>query len=131
MLSDIWPYTVAETVLVVEYGEIEYAPGAFDPPANTWDSPTNGATTWAFSSLPNPEVNDKIGFVLAGQAVGGSSAVNGMFFDRPSRYDFEAWDQVNDAAESDDKWDWDGIFPYFQKVQRASREADGFVLTEV
>lgn len=89
-----------------------------------WEETTNGVTTWAFNSLPNPEVNDKVGFVLAGQVVGGSSAVNGMFFDRPSRYDFEAWDRVNDDGEGEDRWDWDGIFPHFRKVRRHLTQPD-------
>ncbi|SPN96992.1 related to alcohol oxidase [Cephalotrichum gorgonifer] len=106
-----------KTVLVVEYGEIEYAPGTFDPPLTVWGGAGAAASRWAFSSLPNLEVDNKRGVVFAGQVVGGSSAVNGMFFDRPSRSDFEAWDQVNspEYASSEDKWDWDGIFPYFQK----------------
>lgn len=115
---DGWTYTAAETVLVVEYGEVEYAPGVFDPPTTAWNGPANGAKAWDFISLPNPEIDDKVGFVRAGQAVGGSSTVNGMYFDRPSRHDFEAWEQVNGAAEGEDKWDWDGVFPYFQKVRR-------------
>lgn len=110
-------HIAAETVLVVEYGEIQYAPGVFDPPAPEFGTFPRGVAAWDFNSLPNPEMKDGVGFVRAGQAVGGSSCVNGMFFDRPSRYDFEAWDQVNDADRGGNNWDWDGIFPYFQKVE--------------
>lgn len=45
--------------------------------------------------------------------------MNGMAFDRPSRFDHEAWAKVSspyfDASEY--KWDWDGMFPYFKKVR--------------
>ena len=64
-------------------------------------------------------MNNKTAAVTIGKTVGGSSAVNGMAFDRPSRFDHEAWAKVSspyfDASEY--KWDWDGIFPYFKKVR--------------
>ena len=51
------------------------------------------------------------------QIVGGSSAVNGQFFDRGSRDDYDAWAEVG-RPEFDgfsDKWDWKGILPFFKK----------------
>jgi len=114
------PFT--ETILVVEYGEVECAPGGFDPP----DIVFGGATTsrrpglFNFQSLPNPEVKNKTAVLFAGKTVGGSSAVNGMYFDRPSRFDHDAWAKASspefDASEH--KWDWGGLFPYFKKVGR-------------
>jgi choline dehydrogenase len=63
-------------------------------------------------------VNDKPASVWTGKTVGGSSAVNGMVFDRPSRFDFAAWAQAGspefDASEHE--WDWEGVFPYYKKV---------------
>ncbi|KAF2873232.1 hypothetical protein BDV95DRAFT_490607 [Massariosphaeria phaeospora] len=115
-LSETFP---EKTVLVVEYGDIAYAPGVFDPPDTVW----GGASTaprpgiFSFQSLPNSEVKNRTAVVLAGQTVGGSSAVNGMFFDRGSRFDYDAWARAGspefDASEH--KWDWQGLFPYFRK----------------
>jgi choline dehydrogenase len=63
-------------------------------------------------------MKNKTAAVLTGKTVGGSSAVNGMVFDRPSRFDHDAWAQASspefDASEHE--WNWDGIFPYFKKV---------------
>lgn len=75
--------------------------------------------SWIFQSLPNPEVKNKTATVLAGKVVGGSSAINGMFFDRGSRFDYDAWLQAGSPEfdESEYKWDWDGLFPYFKKVR--------------
>lgn len=87
--TDLW-FMLPETVLVVEYGEIEYAPGMFDPPTIVWNGNETLASGWTFYSLPNPEINNKTAFLKVGQVVGGSSAINGMFFDRGSRFDFEA-----------------------------------------
>ena len=74
---------VNKTVLVIEFGKSEYAPGTFDPPQTIWGGSSSGAGRWAFSSLPNREVDNKQASVFSGATVGGSSAVNGMFFDRP------------------------------------------------
>ncbi|KAH8888807.1 GMC oxidoreductase-like protein [Thozetella sp. PMI_491] len=106
-----------KTVLVIEYGDVEYAPGIFDPPQIVWGGRGAAASSWTFASVPNPLVSNQSASVLAGKVVGGSSAINGMFFDRGSRYDFDAWTQAGSPEfdSSKHKWDWDGIFPYFKK----------------
>ncbi|KAK4245700.1 GMC oxidoreductase [Corynascus novoguineensis] len=106
-----------KNVLVIEYGDVQYAPGTFDPPTD-WITPhPDAAATWSFNSLPNPDMANTTAFVKAGQVVGGSSAVNGMFFDRGSRFDYDAWAEVGgpEFEQSSDKWDWAGIFPFFKK----------------
>jgi choline dehydrogenase-like flavoprotein len=116
---------LVENVLVIEYGDVEFAPGSFDPPTN-WITPhPDAATAWSFNSLPNPEMGNKSAFVQAGQVVGGSSAVNGMFFDRGSRFDYDSWTEVGGAefASSPIKWNWSGIFPFFKKVREAQQMA--------
>jgi choline dehydrogenase-like flavoprotein len=106
-------------LLVIEYGDIEYAPGVFDPPKIIWGATGGLASSFQFSSLPVPEVNNKTAAVVAGKVVGGSSAINGMFFDRGSQYDYDAWAQAGSPEfdSSSDKWNWEGLFPYFKKVQ--------------
>ncbi|KAK4168119.1 oxygen-dependent choline dehydrogenase [Cladorrhinum sp. PSN259] len=99
-----------KNTLVIEYGDVQYAPGVFDPPTN-WITPSPDAPpTWSFVSLPNPEMGNSTAFVQAGQVLGGSSAVNGMFFDRGSHLDYDAWAEVSGSD-----WNWDGIYPYFKK----------------
>lgn len=114
-----------ENVLVVEYGDVEFAPGTFDPPTD-WITPhPEAATAWLFNALPSPDMANTSAVVQAGQAVGGSSAVNGMFFDRGSRFDYDSWTEVGgqEFAQSPIKWDWSGIFPFFKKVREARRVA--------
>lgn len=57
-----------------------------------------------------------------GKSVGGSSATNGMFFDRGSRFDYDAWAQLQSDGpgrgqnrQEEARWDWDGIYPFFKK----------------
>jgi choline dehydrogenase-like flavoprotein len=114
-----------ETILVVEYGEVEYARGVFDPPDIEFAGVSTARRPGSFNyqSLPNKEVNNKTASVLTGKAVGGSSTINGMFFDRPSRFDLDAWAEATspefDASEH--KWNWEGVFPYYKKVSESRR----------
>lgn len=111
---------MAEHVLVVEYGEVEYAPGVFDPPVivygqlGVWLS-----SRWDLVSTPSPELNNNTASVVVGKSVGGSSATNAMFFDRGSRFDYDAWDQLQGDRRGDEKrrveWDWNGMYPFFKK----------------
>ena len=59
--------------------------------------------------------------MIVGKVVGGSSAINGMFFDRASRFDFDSWDQAGspefDGLET--KWNWNATFPFYKKVRSA------------
>ena len=107
-----------KTVLVVEYGDIEFAPGIFDPPLTVWNGIGASASYFIYQSLPNTEVQNKPAFLLAGKALGGSSAINGMFFDRGSRFDHDAWNAIATSGSTPqaEHWDWNGIFPFFKKV---------------
>jgi len=68
-------------------------------------------------------VKNATAFVLAGKVVGGSSAINGMFFDRPSRYDMDAWAGAanNGLSSIHTRWGWNAMFPFFKKVRTYAR----------
>ncbi|KAH7085903.1 GMC oxidoreductase-like protein [Paraphoma chrysanthemicola] len=107
-----------KSILVVEYGDIEYARGLFDPPDLIYPVPPDlPRPGWSFTSLPNPAMKDRTASLLAGRTVGGSSAINGQYFDRPARADFEAWEALCNPNEdlTEEKWDWDSVYPYFKK----------------
>lgn len=109
-----------ETVLVIEYGDLEYGRGFFDPPQVEPVPGFPGASRWSFNSLPSPHMDNKTAMVVVGKVVGGSSCVNGQFFDRGSRHDFDAWDAATGIEafdQSENRWDWDGLFLYFRKVR--------------
>jgi len=59
------PFPLADrlgTVLVVEYGTIEYAPRIGGPPSNY-----RSASGWAIKSLPNPGINNRTVSVQVGK----------------------------------------------------------------
>ncbi|KAK8070303.1 hypothetical protein PG994_006919 [Apiospora phragmitis] len=48
-------------------------------------------------SVPVPTLNNRTADLLIGMTVGGSSVVNGQFFDRASRHDYDDWDRLAGA----------------------------------
>jgi choline dehydrogenase-like flavoprotein len=106
------------TVLVVEYGTLGDAAGVFDPPPPDGEA---SAPTWNYVSLPIPGMNGRVATVAVGKCVGGSSAVNGQFFDRGSKFDFNDWAAVSSPEfdHNQHKWNWEGIQPFFKKVSMA------------
>lgn len=102
-------------VLVVEYGDIEPAPGYFEPPG----SPP--LASYLDYAVPVPTLNNRSAELRIGATVGGSSAINGQFFDRASRYDYDDWDRLaggssGDSVPNASRWDWESLSHYFKKV---------------
>lgn len=99
---------VKVNVLVIETGPFDkdedsvLIPGAFNPVPYLWPD---------LISAPQTELNNRSFLVPAGRVVGGGSVVNGMVFVRAGKAEYAAWEKL--GAEG---WGWDGIFPYFKKV---------------
>ncbi|CAI4211689.1 unnamed protein product [Parascedosporium putredinis] len=98
--------------LVIEYGVVEDAQAVFEPPGGG-----PGNTRLNIQSLPIPALNNRRASLTVGMTVGGSSTINGQFFDRGHKLDYDEWAKIgspefDDAAES---WDWDNILPFFKK----------------
>ncbi len=120
---------VAGTVLVVEYGAVEVAGKPVEPPGV---EAAPAASSVDYQSLPIAALNNRTATLRLGRTVGGASAVNGMFFDRGSRRDYDGWRQAG-SPEFDgapERWDWDGLLPFFRKVGRQADRRAG-VLTMV
>ncbi|OAK94885.1 FAD-linked reductase, partial [Phaeosphaeriaceae sp. SRC1lsM3a] len=97
-----------DSVLVLEYGTLNNDPSILLP-ADTLTS--HADRFYNITSLPIPGLNNVTRSVLAGALVGGGSAVNGMFFDRGSASDYDAWETLGNGAQ----WNFEGLLPYFRK----------------
>ncbi|KAK5661361.1 hypothetical protein OQA88_11259 [Cercophora sp. LCS_1] len=101
-------------ILVVEYGDLETARGRFDPPNNIWGSSGGLNSSWTINSTPSPALNNNTALVIAAKVVGGGTVVNAAFFDRGSRFDYDAWDQLQGDVKTE-SWNWEAIYPWFKK----------------
>ncbi|KAF2690534.1 GMC oxidoreductase [Lentithecium fluviatile CBS 122367] len=98
----------SKTVLVVELGYIADDACIYQPKA--LDRNACAKHRFNISGIPQPEINNQVWAFPLGAVVGGSSAVNGMVFDRGSKVDYDAWEELGNPG-----WGWDGLFPYFKK----------------
>jgi choline dehydrogenase-like flavoprotein len=99
---------LAETVLVVEYGEQAHTPNASVPGFAL--SKDQSARTWRFPSVPQTHLANRSVGLPVGSVVGGGSVINGMTYTRGSAADYDSWEALGNAG-----WNWKNLFPYFRK----------------
>ncbi|KAF1915743.1 GMC oxidoreductase-domain-containing protein [Ampelomyces quisqualis] len=97
----------ADSVLVVEYGPLNNDSSILLP-SETLVS--HADRYYNITSVPIPGLLNVTRPVLAGAIVGGGSAVNGMFFDRGSASDYDAWETLGNPG-----WGFQSLLPYFNK----------------
>ncbi|KAK4508492.1 hypothetical protein PRZ48_002231 [Zasmidium cellare] len=95
------------SVLVVEYGTLDNNASILLPHNANFN---NYADLYNLTSTPLKHLNNKPYPVIAAATVGGGSVVNGMFFDRASALDYDAWETLGNPG-----WGWKGLLPYFIK----------------
>ncbi|KAL4887224.1 hypothetical protein BJY04DRAFT_225367 [Aspergillus karnatakaensis] len=102
---------LAATVLVLEAGNIDNYSPSIQYPRYVSLAPVNHS--WPITSLPDAELNNRTTVVEAGRVLGGSSAINGMAFDRGAPGDYDLWAKLI----GDDGWSWEELLPYFKKSE--------------
>ena len=70
-----------------------------------------------FTSVPQAGLDNRTSVLYTGSVVGGGTVVNGMFFNRGSAADYDAWERLGNLG-----WGWEGLLPYFKKVSFCSTE---------
>ncbi|KAF2029006.1 choline dehydrogenase [Setomelanomma holmii] len=96
------------SVLVLEYGPLNPDPSILLPSDTLVYHPDR---FYNITSLPIPGLNNLTSLVAVGALVGGGSAVNGMFFDRGSASDYDAWETLGNGPA----WNFQSLLPYFKK----------------
>ncbi|KAH4036926.1 hypothetical protein HBH98_127750 [Parastagonospora nodorum] len=95
------------TVLVLEYNYLNDNPAILLPSDTLNFDPSR---FYNITSLPIPGLLNITRNVLVGALVGGGSGVNGMFFDRGSKSDYDAWESLGNKG-----WNFASLLPYFRK----------------
>ncbi|KAJ7654799.1 pyranose dehydrogenase [Mycena rosella] len=76
--------------------------------------------TWNFTTTPQAGMNNRVLDYPRGFILGGSSSVNGMFYTRGSRDNFDRYANVTE----DPGWGWDNMLPYFFKNEKWAAPSD-------
>ena len=68
---------------------------------------------WAYTTVPQQHLNGRACYNSAGKALSGSTATNYGTWTRGSAADYDHWaEKVGDPA-----WSYDGLLPYFRKIE--------------
>jgi choline dehydrogenase len=68
-------------------------------------------TDWQYPPQPDPTLGGRPVLCAAGRMLGGSTAMNGMVYNRGQRSDYDGW------AKDAPGWSFDEVLPYFVKAE--------------
>ena len=80
---------------------------------------TDPKYTWQFKTEPGEGTAGRPISVPQGEALGGSTAINGFNYNRGQRGDFDTWDQMGNRG-----WGYFDVLPYFKRTERRIGDAD-------
>ncbi|MSO94578.1 MAG: choline dehydrogenase [Thermoleophilia bacterium] len=77
---------------------------------------------WQYESEPEPEMGGRRVYHARGKLYGGSSAINGMIFQRGNPLDYETWA----SRPGLERWDYAHCLPYFKRMETCLAGTDAF-----
>ena len=102
-------------VMLIEAGTEDTSPAVNIPSGAVAIVPTK-YKNWAYQTIPQPGLNNRIGYQPRGKVLGGSSAINAMVYCRGHRDDYNDWQALG--------WGWDQVLPYFIKSENNQTYTD-------
>jgi choline dehydrogenase len=84
-----------------------------DIPAGYIKTLFNPKYTWPFRTEPSAGSNGRSISTAQGRTLGGSSAINGLVYNRGQGRDFDSWAQMGNRG-----WSYAEVLPYFKRAER-------------
>ncbi|KAI0074676.1 alcohol oxidase [Panus rudis PR-1116 ss-1] len=111
------------SVLVLEAGDTgDAVKNSVDVPGNAYYSSLLGTSyDWQYTTVPQPNANNRAIPWARGKLLGGSSAVNGMYMVRPSKLEVDAWAGLIPGG---DEWNWNNLFAAMKKSENFTEPSD-------
>lgn len=81
-------------------------------PAGMLSAIGNDKYNWKYPAAPDASRAGHVDAWSAGKAIGGGSAINGMFYIRGHRSDFDRWAQAGCSG-----WDYQSVLPHFKSLE--------------
>ena len=100
------------TVCLLEAGPRDRNP-SLHVPAGYIKNLFDPALTWPFQTEPGEQTGGRQQATTQGRVLGGSSAINGLVYNRGQRADYDNWAQSGLRG-----WDFASVLPYFQRTER-------------
>ncbi|KAJ9613110.1 hypothetical protein H2200_003051 [Cladophialophora chaetospira] len=120
------------TVLVLEAGTTgDELKNRIDTPSyayyqSLWPTDLN----WAFNTTPQIHANNSQLPWPRGKVLGGSSAINGLYMNRPGEIEINAWQDLLGDMNGADNWSWDSLYAAMKKSEAFSAPVDAAVQKE-
>jgi choline dehydrogenase len=99
-------------VLLIEAGPAEGPAAMADRRA--WPTLLGSDLDWSDKTVPQPGLGGAALMLSHGKVLGGSSSINGGYFLRGHRDNYDRW-----AAEGATGWDYASLLPYFRRSETA------------
>jgi choline dehydrogenase len=91
------------------------------PPAGMAYMFDNADVNWCWQAEPNPDLGGRMLNVPCGKILGGTSAINGMIYNRGQRSDYDGW-----AESGCEGWSYKEVLPYFKKIESTDIGSDQY-----
>ena len=106
------------TVCVLEAGPRDWHP-YIHIPAGFIKLFYSDRLNWRYTQEPGPWTAGRRIVAPRGKTLGGSSAINGMVFNRGQPLDFDTWAQLGNRG-----WGYADVLPYFKRLERRIGDGD-------
>jgi choline dehydrogenase len=90
-------------------------------PAGVYKASSNPKYAWQFETTPSAGTANRAIPMPQGRTLGGSTAINGMNYNRGRAADYDGWAQRGNLG-----WAYNDILPYFKKSERWTGTADSY-----
>ncbi|MER8366807.1 GMC family oxidoreductase N-terminal domain-containing protein [Mesorhizobium sp. M1378] len=90
-------------------------------PAGLYKTCSNPKYAWQFETEPSPGTANRAIPMAQGKTLGGSTAINGMIYNRGAAADFDDW-----ARQGNRGWGYADLLPYFKRTERRLGACDPF-----
>ncbi len=107
-------------VLLLEAGPVNKS-WAIDMPSGMGKLLSSDRFNWAFTSEPEPYLDNRRLGHPRGRVLGGSSSINGMMYVRGHARDYDHW-----AQQGVKGWSYAEMLPYFKRAQQHEKGADDY-----
>lgn len=82
-------------------------------PAGVYSASSNSRFAWQFATEPSDGTAGRSIPMPQGRTLGGSTAINGMNYNRGAPEDFDDWSRAGNSG-----WSYADVLPYFKKTER-------------